>query len=89
MFVKSSPTFQFSDLGCSLDRSKLVKSSLLIRTTFSRETQGRDHKGNLGNHSTVTENVLNELGNWTEQYAMRDGGRVEAQSWSIFSIKSE
>ena len=38
MFVKSSPTFQFSDLGCSLDRSKLVKSSLLIRTTFSRET---------------------------------------------------
>ena len=86
MFIKSFPTFQFNNLGCTLDRSKLVNSSLLIRTTFSGETQGRDHKGNLGNHSTATENVLNEIGNWTEQYAMRDGGHVEAQS---LSIKSE
>ena len=38
MFIKSSPTFQFSDLGCTLDRSKLVRVFLLIRTTFSRET---------------------------------------------------
>ena len=81
MFIKSSPTFGFNDLGCTLDRSKLVKICLLIRTTFSGETQGRDHKSNLGNHSTATENVLNELGNWTEQYAMRDGSCVEAQSW--------
>ena len=80
MFIKYSPTFWFNDLRCTLNRSKLVKICMLIRITFSRETQGRDHKGNLGNHSTVTENVLNELGNWTEQYAMRDGGRVEA--WS-------
>ena len=37
MFIKSSPTFWFNDLGCTLDRSKLVNSSLLIRTTFSGE----------------------------------------------------
>ena len=81
MFIKSSPTFWFNDLGCTLNRSKLVKTCMLIRTTFSGETQGRNHKGNLGNHSTATENVLNELGIWTEQYAMRDGGRVEAYLW--------
>ena len=81
MFIKFSPTFRFNDPGCTLNRSKLVKTCMLIRTTFSGETQGRDHKGNLGNHSTATENVLNELGNWTEQYAMRDGGRVEAYLW--------
>lgn len=81
MFIKFSPTFRFNDLGCTLNRSKLAKTCMLIRTTFSGETQGRDHKGNLGNHSTATENVLNELGIWTEQYAMRDGGRVEAYLW--------
>ena len=81
MFIKFSPTFRFNDLGCTLNRSKLVKTCMLIRTTFFGETQGRDHKGNLVHHSTVTENVLNELGIWTEQYAMRDGGRVEAYLW--------
>ena len=81
MFLKFSPTFGFNDLVCTLYRSKLVKICLLVRTTFSGETQDRDHKSNLGNHSTATENVFSELGNWTEQYAMRDCGCVEAQSW--------
>ena len=38
MFIKSSPTFWFNDLGCTLNRSKLVKTCMLIRTTFSGET---------------------------------------------------
>ena len=79
MFIKSSPTFWFNDLGCTLNRSKLVKTCMLIRTTFSGETQGREHECNLGNHSAATEDVLNELENWMEQHAMRDGGRVRAQ----------
>lgn len=32
------------------------------------------------------EKVL-KLENWMEQYAMRDGGHMEAQSWGVFYIQ--